>query len=336
MRIGIFGAGAIGCYLGARLASAGSDLVLVGRKRLLDAVASDGLHFEGLEQAREQVDQARLCLSEDAKALGDCDYVFVTVKSGQTKEAGKTLSTTIDKSCLVVSFQNGIRNAAILKETLPDNQILAGIVPFNVVWDEPAIFKQGTSGPLVIQDGHEGAGEIAESFAAAGLPAELVSEMLPLQWGKLLMNLNNAINALSGLPLQQELADRNYRLCLSASQSEALHLLKKSGTKIASPLKVPISWVPFALWAPTPVFTRIARAMLQVGPDARSSMSDDLRRSRNTEIDFLNGEIVTLAESLSEQAPVNAAIVDLIRSAEEARAGSPRISGPDLRRALGI
>jgi 2-dehydropantoate 2-reductase len=336
MRIGIFGAGAIGCYLGARLANAGSDLVLVGRKRLLDAVARDGLHFEGLKQSRQRVDDARLSLSEDARALKDCDYIFVTVKSGQTREAGEVLSASIGKSSLVVSFQNGIRNTSILQEELPENPILAGIVPFNVVWNEPAVFKQGTSGPLVIEDAHDRVSDIAKSFAAAGLPIELVADMLPLQWGKLLMNLNNAINALSGLPLQQELADRDYRVCLAASQAEALHVLKKSGTKIASPLKAPLSWVPFVLRSPTPVFSRVARAMLQVGPEARSSMSDDLRRGRKTEIDFLNGEIVALALTLSTAAPVNAAIVDLIRSAEEAGAGSPGISGQDLRMALSL
>jgi 2-dehydropantoate 2-reductase len=302
----------------------------------LDAVTHEGLHFEGLDQKRQRVDDARLTLSEDAAALRECDCVFVTVKSGQTEEAGATLAAAIDKNSLVVSFQNGIRNAAILRDRLRENPILAGIVPFNVAWDQPAIFKQGTSGPLVIEDAHTSAKEIAERFEAAGLPTELVADMLPLQWGKLLMNLNNAINALSGLPLQEELADRNYRVCLAASQSEALGLLKRSGTKIASPLKVPLSWVPYALRSPTLVFTQVARAMLQVGPEARSSMSDDLRRSRKTEIDFLNGEIVALAERLSERAPVNTAIVDLVRSAEEARAGSPLISGDALRSALSL
>ena len=63
MRIGIFGAGAIGCYLGARLANAGSHVTLVGRKRLVDGAREQGLHFQGLSGGRVRVDPAQLRLS---------------------------------------------------------------------------------------------------------------------------------------------------------------------------------------------------------------------------------------------------------------------------------
>ena len=270
MRIGILGAGAVGCYLGARLANAGSVVTLVGRKRLIDAAGEQGLHYEGLSGGLVRVDPDQLRLSERAEALEECDCVFVTVKSGQTQEAAEILAPILSKSCPVVSFQNGVRNSAILKETLPESPILAGIVPFNVIWDEPAIFRQGTSGPLVLQDSHALARELATKFESAGLPIELIADMQPLQWGKLLMNLNNAINALSGVPLVEELHDRDYRVCLAASQSEALGLLRRAGIKMASPLKLPFSWVPYVLRSPTPVFSRVARAMLHVGPEARS------------------------------------------------------------------
>lgn len=311
-------------------------MVLVGRKPLLDAISTSGLFFEGLHGARTGVDVNRLELRETAEALQHCEIVLVTVKSGQTQEAGQLLAPVIKKDTLVVSFQNGLQNTRTLLAALPNHNVLAGIVPFNVVWDSPAVFKQGTGGALLVQDTQGLANPLKDLLESAGLATQLAPQIESLQWGKLLMNLNNAINALSGRPLQEQLSGRDYRLCLAASQSEAIALLKRANINVASPLAVPLGWLPYLLRLPTPLFRRVARAMLQVGPEARSSMSDDLQRGRKTEIDFLNGEVVALAARTGEEAPINAAIVRRVKQAEEAGTGSPNLSGPSLRAALGL
>ncbi len=335
MRIGIFGAGAIGCYLGARLADSGQEIRFVGRKRLMDSVADSGLHYESLEGVRVRVEDAHLQFSEEAEILRECDLVLVTVKSAQSEEAARCLAKVVADSCVLVSFQNGLGNTEIIKNLLPNNPVLAGIVPFNVLWQEPALFRQGTSGPLLLEDTHRAAADLAKEFEKAGLPIKRVREIRPLQWGKLLMNLNNAINALSGQPLQAQLANRGYRVVLAMALGEALGLLRRADLPVSSPLKVPLSLVPYVLRSPTPVFTKIARAMMKVAPDARSSMWEDLERGRKTEVGYLNGEVVALAERMGEQAPVNAAIVRLILSAEESGGGSPRLSAKALRSAIG-
>ncbi len=337
MRVGVFGAGAIGCYLGGTLARGGANVVLVGRQRLIDAVKHEGLHCQGLDQELQRVPESQLTTSDSPSACSGCEIVLVTVKSGQSQEAGEALRGVIDDKTLVISFQNGVRNADTLRSALPDNEVLAGMVPFNVVWDAPAIFRQQTSGPLVLQKSQRAAqATIASSFKASGLPLEVVENVVAMQWGKLLMNLNNAINALAGIPLKEELSERSYRLCLAAAMTEALRVLQSAGIEIVSPLKVPLSLVPFVLRSPTPIFTRVAKAMLHVAPDARSSMWDDLKRGRTTEIDVLNGEIVQLAAQHDLRAPINTKIVALIREAETAGKGSPLLSSQSLRTSLGL
>jgi 2-dehydropantoate 2-reductase len=74
--------------------------------------------------------------------------------------------------------------------------------------------------------------------------------------------------------------------------------------------------MPALLGAPDPVFTRVASRMLAIDPVARSSMWEDLEAGRTTEVDYLNGEITTLARSRGAQAPVNRRLVALIRDAE--------------------
>ncbi|MBL1375665.1 2-dehydropantoate 2-reductase, partial [Acinetobacter baumannii] len=137
--------------------------------------------------------------------------------------------------------------------------------------------------------------------------------MAAVQWGKLVVNLNNSVNALSGLPLKAELGDRDYRLVLAAAQREALGLLRRAGQPVVSPLAAPLSLMPWVLTMPNPIFTRAARQMVAMDPQARSSMLDDITLGRPTEIDYINGEVVELAKRLGAKAPVNAALVSLIR-----------------------
>ena len=149
-----------------------------------------------------------------------------------------------------------------------------------------------------------------------------------VQWGKLLLNLNNAINGLSGLPLREELSQRAYRQCLALAQSEALRVMKAAGIRPARLTPLPPHWVPYLLALPDRLFLLIAGKMLSVDPSARSSMIDALDAGRTTDVDWLNGEIVRLAARVGLAAPVNARLVELIHAAE--RGGRRRWSGPDL------
>jgi 2-dehydropantoate 2-reductase len=84
--------------------------------------------------------------------------------------------------------------------------------------------------------------------------------------------------------------------------------------------------VPRILRLPSWLFRRVARAMLAIDPAARSSMWEDLERRRPTEIEHLQGAVLTLAAKTGVRAPLNARIVELIKAAEAAKAGSPRLT----------
>jgi 2-dehydropantoate 2-reductase len=140
--------------------------------------------------------------------------------------------------------------------------------------------------------------------------------MLGIQWGKLVLNLNNAINALSGKPLAAELADRDFRRCFALAQREAIEMIEASGEPLSRVTLLPTSWLPSLLPAPDLVFRLLARRIVAIDPHARSSMWDDFEANRPTEIDYLQGEIVALATKLRRMAPVNARLVQLVRAAE--------------------
>jgi 2-dehydropantoate 2-reductase len=152
--------------------------------------------------------------------------------------------------------------------------------------------------------------------------------MLPVQWAKLLLNLNNPINALSNLPLKAELSQLAFRTCLALAQDEALRLMKSAGIRPARLTPLPPNWIPGLLKIPTWLFRLLANKMLAFDPLARSSMWEDLEAGRITEVDWLNGEIVRLAEKMDHRAPVNARLIALIREAETG--GTRHWSGQDL------
>lgn len=327
MRIVVYGAGSIGCYVGGRLLASGSDVHLIARPRVADQIARQGLHLSDYRGYAARLPPSCVPVSTSAEAIDSADLVLVTVKSAATPDVAATLAGRLRPGAMVLSLQNGLHNAAQLEAALPAQIVLAGMVPFNVVQLAQSHFHQGSEGELVAAE-NISLFHALPAFNAAGLPLQLEADMKAVQWAKLLLNLNNAVNALSGLPLKTELEQRDYRRVLSAAQREALALLAQTAQPLARLTPLPPSLLPTLLTVPDWVFRRAAQRLLAIDPQARSSMWEDLEAGRRTEIDFINGEVVKLAEALGQTAPVNAALIRLVRAAENG--GRRNWSGREL------
>jgi 2-dehydropantoate 2-reductase len=114
---------------------------------------------------------------------------------------------------------------------------------------------------------------------------------------------------------------------------EALTVLKAEGIAPVSMTPLPASLTPYVLRLPDFLFERIASSMVKIDPKARSSMWEDLQRGRRTEIDHLQGLIVTLAARHGLQAPLSARITALVKRAEQAGKGSPGLTPKQIRSA---
>jgi len=310
----VMGAGAIGCYLGGCLQTAGVSVVFVGRPRVLATLREHGLTLTDLDGGRRRLDPGALSLHEQIPTGIAPSLVLLAVKSGATAEAAAQLGAALPSGTPVVSMQNGVSNTATAHAAAPSLRLLAGMVPFNIAELAPGHYHRGTSGVLAAQDDAALRERLAD-FERAGLPLQLhADDLRALQWGKLLLNLNNPVNALSGLPLRAQLMDRGYRECLAALQTEALGVLRRAGIQAAQVGALPPPRVPTLLRLPTPLFRLIAARMLRIDPKARSSMADDLAQGRVTEIDALCGEVVRLAASAGMTAPLNARMVALVKA----------------------
>jgi 2-dehydropantoate 2-reductase len=336
LRIAVAGAGSVGCYVGGCLALAGRDVTLLLRPALAEAIARHGLRLSGLDGTDRLIEPAAVRLATDPEAaFAGADVILVTVKSGDTPAMAGLIAEHGPSGVTVVSLQNGVGNPGVLLARLGGMaRVVAGMVPFNVVQTRPEggppRFHRATSGTLLIGAGVPG---LRAGLDVEGLRVAEHRDMAGVLWGKLILNLNNALNALAGIPLAEELADRHWRRLLAAQIEEGLAVLKAAGVKPARIEGVPPGAVPRILRLPDWLFRRVAGRMLAIDPEARSSMWEDLERRRPTEIDHLQGAILATAAKAGRRAPLAGRIVELVKAAEAARSGSPRlrpeqVSGP--------
>jgi 2-dehydropantoate 2-reductase len=175
------------------------------------------------------------------------------------------------------------------------------------------------------------AADTAGRLSVPGLTMRPSRDIVGVQWGKLLVNLNNAINALSDLPLRQQLAQRSWRLLFADQIAEGLAAIRAEGIRPVSSTPIPPGWTPHLLRLPDSLFGMLLGRTMKIDPQARSSMWEDLQRGRRTEIDYLQGVITEIADRRQLQVPLSRRIVALIKRAEAAGQGSPRLTPQQIR-----
>ena len=326
--IGVAGAGSIGCFVGGMCAAAGRKVALLARPRVIQEIDRNGLRLTSFEGFEQTIAADSLTLSEDPKIFGDVGVVLVTVKSADTAEIADIIAQHAPPDAVVISLQNGVGNVAVLRARLPGRRVLAGMVPFNVVAPGEGRFHRATSGDIVIEQDQA---HTADRLSVPGLTMRASDNIDGVQWGKLLVNLNNALNALAGVPLRQQLAQRAWRRLFADQMSEGLAAIRAEGIKPVSPTPIPSNWTPSLLRLPDAIFEALLGRTMKIDPQARSSMAEDLQRGRRTEVDYLQGVIVEIADRRGLQAPLSRRIVELIKSAEAAGHGSPGLTPEQIR-----
>jgi len=326
--IGIAGAGSIGCFVGGMYAAAGHRVALLARPRVIDEIETNGLLLSSFEGFERKLSASQLTLSEDPSILGDAGAVLVTVKSADTAAVADAIARHAPPDAVIVSLQNGLGNVPVLRQRLPDRRVLAGMVPFNVVARGKGRFHRATSGDLVVERDDVGT---AGQLSVPGLKMRPTADIAGVQWGKLLVNLNNALNALGGLPLRQQLAQRSWRRLLADQMTEGLAAIRAEGIRPISSTPVPAGLTPHLLRLPDALFAALLGSTMKIDAEARSSMSVDLQRSRRTEIDYLQGAIIAIAERRGLQVPLSRRVVALIKQAEAEGKGSPGLTPQQIR-----
>jgi 2-dehydropantoate 2-reductase len=321
-RIVVFGAGAVGCHFGAKLALAGAPVVLVGRPAHVAAIRERGLWFDS-GGARTTV---RLGADTSPEAVRDADLVLLCVKSADTAQAARELAPRLRAGATVVSMQNGVDNVERARAAAPGLDPVAAVVYVGASMGGPGHVVHAGRGDLVIGEygprapAPDGAppsapgasagaaasrcARIAATFERAGVPCRVSADVRAELWTKLVMNAAfNAISALARARYGAIVADPAVATTMRAVVDECVAVARADGV------------------APGDADTLHAAAM-KLGAamaGATSSTEQDLARGRATEIDALNGYVVARGDALGVPAPVNRALHALVRLLERER-----------------
>ena len=298
MQIIVLGAGAIGSLYGAKLATA-NDVTLVARARHANAINADGLRIEGLESLT-----VRVLAVESLQKIGPNALVLVTTKVPDTAAALSPIATLVRDDTTIVSLQNGLGSEEIVRRALGNRGVvLRGITQFGGIFTAPGMIEFLARGYTVIEQ-HERSGEIARVLTAAGLDCRLSSDIRRDVWYKLIVNcVVNPITAMIGCevgaianPELGPLKDLIIAECVAVAATEGVRFELDFNKEISD-------------------FFRPSRN--------RSSMLQDLRRGRPTEIDFMNGAVAALAARQNIPCQVNSAITAIIKAMETRPSSSP-------------
>jgi len=295
-RVAVVGAGAVGGYFGGMLARAGIPVVLIGRPSFVEAVRRSGLRIDSIRfQETVHPDAA----TELAAAAG-ADVVLFSVKTTDTVPVSKQLAAILPQGSLVVSMQNGVNNAEVIREAsginaLPAVVYVAASVP------APGTVKHLGRGDIVVgsQDGR--IGPLAEIFAAATIPCRISENIEGELWTKLVWNCAlNAVSALGRVTYGEIISNGDARRLVEAVVQETLSVARAKGVHPPG-LEDPKAAVAGAF--------KVAEQMI----GTRSSTAQDLVRGKPTEIDSLNGYVARTGSQLGVPTPVNHALYSLIK-----------------------
>jgi len=305
LKVGIAGAGAVGCHYGSFLQRAGVEVFYLARGAHLAALQEQGLtHIS--EGTSTKLD---VRAGDDAALLSGCDVVILACKTTALDELCRQIAPVITKESVLVTMQNGVTAPDQVAGHFPGSPVIAASAFIGVRIDEPGVIVHSAAGHLRLGlwKNHSGKAEtvlatLIESWQQAGVDAQAVADMRAMLWHKMVWNCGfNAITALTRRFARDVAAEEDSARWVRSAMRESVAVAKVLGVELA-----------------TDVMEQHMQLTMKAGP-VKSSMWQDLEHGRLTEIEAMNGYIAGRAKESGLSAPVNDVLASLIRAAEASR-----------------
>jgi len=315
MQILVFGAGAIGSYLGFRLAGAGHDVALVGRQTYVRAVRKQGLclRAEGraiADDGRRDATAVRVVHPQAVESIEELpagrrswDLVLLTVKAYDTTSAAQALAPHLGAQTPLLIVQNGVGSEALVRE------VLQGPGCVRLETTRGGLNLAVVSEALPVQPW-------AELFRAAGLRTSAFPDYRALKWSKLLLNIQaNAIPAILDMTPGAVFADPTLFAVERAAFKEAVAVMRALGLQAVNFPNYPVRLLVLAMeLLPAPVLRPILTRLVASGRgDKRPSLLIDLASGQpQSEVLYLNGAVAKHGQQAGVPVPVNRCLCDAL------------------------
>ena len=304
MRIAVVGAGAMGSIFGARLAGGGHDVVLVDVARpLVDTINESGVTVVRGEESTN----TRVPATTDPSEVGPVDAVVFCVKCYHTASATELARPLVGPDTIVASLQNGWGNGDVLAAAFPPEQVVVGVTYNSGLVVEPGKVVHPADQPTLVgafaDGGDDRPARLAEALQSSGLDATVASPVRPEIWKKLILNAATLPTAaLTGMNAGALTAHESMHELVSETAREATAVAQALGYDIDPQERV-----------------EYIHALLEKAGPARGSMLQDFEAGRRTEIDVINGAVVSAADEHGVDVPLNRSYVALVKGWETMR-----------------
>jgi 2-dehydropantoate 2-reductase len=288
------GAGALGCYIGGRLAEAGHDVSFIARGAQLAALRGQGLRIESpLGNLRLE----RVLATSDPSEVGAVDLVIFLVKLYDTESAARAMMRLIGPKTWIISFQNGIDGWGRIGSIAGKDRIIGGVARLQCAMTRPGIVQHNSSFANLCLG--ELGGDISDRCRAiegvldvTGLEARAVANIDAQIWEKsIMLSTLSGMTGLTRLPIGPILADE---LCAGLYRRALEEAAQVGLTKCPTLQK--------------DVADRQMEFSRNLPPLVKASMLDDLEHGKRIELNDLSGAVVRLGREAGIATPVHAVI----------------------------
>ncbi len=302
------GAGAMGGLFGGMLTRAGQDVWLIdNHKERAEKTNREGLIIESnrpLQPREPKQDVIRMKATTEPRGVGHCDLVILFVKAYDTEEATRNSLPLTGSRTVWLTLQNGLGNIEKISKIVGEARVVGGITYQGATVLEIGRIRHAGFGKTVIGEIDSKESEriryISDIFNQAGIDTEISDNIEGVLWGKLLINaVINPLTAITGL--------KNGELLESLVLRETMRLIVEEAVRV--PVKKGIR-LPYQK-----IFEKVEE-QCQASRDNISSMLQDILRKKRTEVDFINGAIVSEGEKIGIATPVNKTFWNLVKFLE--------------------
>lgn len=319
MRILIYGAGAVGCFLGGHLALAQHEVTLLGRTWLKDAIDSRGLSIKLASGQTRRVSTIQVITKP--QEIESFDLILFSMKANDTVRAIQELIEYLTRDSEmgvfgeipppppIVCFQNGVGNEESLRSAFGPDAVAAASVATPVSMPEPAIVLEEKQRGVAIAEDSVNSQTVIDAFHKTDLVLQPVASSTSLKWSKLLTNMvGNSVSAIVDRTPDQVYSDPALFDIERRAFLEALGVLRLAQIDLVNLPGLPVKLLATAFeLLPKAISKPVLTQQIGKGRgDKLPSLQLDLRNQKTvTEVEWLNGAVVKLADDMNRYAPVN-------------------------------
>lgn len=318
MRIAVIGAGAIGSLVAGYLAGKQEEVMLICHPEQLSAIREKGLAIEGV--------RGRLNISFEVQPIlgRDVDLVILAVKTQDVVKSAIENQRYI-KDAIVLTVQNGVQADDLLSKIVDKSNIISSIVMFGATYLQAGRIVHNFEGSWILGrmfGANDEKVKAVSQILNKIFPLIVSDDILGMKYLKIFVNANNCIAAILGLSMQEAFRDLEISRISIAIWREGLRVIKQVGIKLTSlpdfPLERLEKLTSLPIDASAKIFSEIMTNLSQ--EPLYGSILQSIKRGRTSEIDYINGEFINIAQKNNFSAPLNEKLVEMVHEVEKTNA----------------